>query len=57
LSHDEEVGCIGVRRLLERHISGLEVKPKALYRRRAHGNESGDGPQRKTQPALSRTRH
>ena len=29
LSHDEEVGCIGVRRLLERHISGLEVKPKA----------------------------
>ena len=28
-SHDEEIGCVGVRRLLDRHISGMDVKPKA----------------------------
>jgi acetylornithine deacetylase len=28
-SYDEEVGCVGVRRLLDHHISGLKVKPKA----------------------------
>ncbi len=29
LSYDEEIGCVGVRRLLDHHISGLEVKPMA----------------------------
>ncbi len=28
-SHDEEIGCVGVRRLLDRHISGMDVKPAA----------------------------
>jgi acetylornithine deacetylase/succinyl-diaminopimelate desuccinylase-like protein len=37
LSYDEEVGCIGVRRLIA-DLANIEYKPR-LHRRRAYGME------------------
>jgi acetylornithine deacetylase len=39
-SYDEEVGCIGVGRLIA-DLAGTGIKPRSVYRRRAYADASG----------------